>query len=280
MSDPLDRLSSRQRELLDGWLPGLDVVADHSWGVIETRVLEVTSGGRTYVVKAGGPSDHHIAREIRAHRQWTRPWVELGRAAELRHADVGARLLVTDHLRGRLVEGTAAQDDPETYRQAGALIARFHGQHAEADGTWYDRLRDRVRRDLDSVHRINPVIEERVRAEVDSWPGGGATVVPTHGDWQPRNWLIDGQTVLAIDFGRTDLRPVEEDFGRLANQDFARDPALEDAFVDGYGSDPRRPGTWRMEQVSTAVGTATWAHHVGDHAFEELGHALLRRLYG
>ncbi|MBS2938735.1 phosphotransferase [Nocardioides sp. J2M5] len=279
MSDPLARLDEHQRALLEEWLPGLAVVADHSWGLVETRVLEVTSSGRTWMVKAGGPTDHHIAREIRAHREWTGPWVASGHAAALRHADVEARLLVTDHLPGRLVEGTEAQDDPETYRQAGALIARFHAQHAQVDDTWYDRLRDRVRRGLDSVHRIAPAIEEQVRAELDTWAGGPATVVPTHGDWQPRNWLVDGPTVRAIDFGRADLRPVEEDFSRLSNQDFARDPALATAFFEGYGRDPREPRTWRYEQVGVAVGTATWAHQVGDEDFEEFGHGLLRGLY-
>ncbi|MGW6199374.1 phosphotransferase family protein [Kribbella sp. NPDC055110] len=29
-----------------------------------------------------------------------------------------------------------------------------------------------------------------------------ATLVPTHGDWQPRNWLVDNGTVRVIDFGR------------------------------------------------------------------------------
>lgn len=280
LTDPLAALDERQRALLAAWLPDLEVVADHSWGLVETRVLEVTGGGRRCMVKAGGASDHHIAREIRAHREWTAPWVGTGHAAVLRHADVAAKVLVTDHLPGRLVQGDPAQDDPDTYRQAGSLIARFHAQHAQTDDTWYDRLRDRVRRGLDSRHRIDPVIEERVRAEVDTWPGGPATVVPTHGDWQPRNWLVDDGTVRVIDLGRADLRPVEEDFSRLANQDFARDPVLETAFFEGYGQDPREPRTWRCERVGVAVGTATWAHQVGDEAFEEFGHGLLRGLFG
>jgi hypothetical protein len=66
-------------------------------------------------------------------------------------------------------------------------------------------------------------IDQRVRLEVGTWPGEGTQVVPTHGDWQPRNWLIDEGVVRVIDFGRADLRPAAEDFVRLARQDYWRD---------------------------------------------------------
>jgi hypothetical protein len=118
-----------------------------------------------------------------------------------------------------------------------------------------------------------------VRAEVSTWPGGGSDVVPTHGDWQPRNWLIDDGVVRVIDFGRADLRPATEDFVRLARQDFARNPRLEAAFLEGYGHDPRDPAQWRRDLVGEAIGTAVWAYGVGDEKFERFGHGLLRSLY-
>jgi Ser/Thr protein kinase RdoA (MazF antagonist) len=103
--------------------------------------------------------------------------------------------------------------------------------------------------------------------------------VPTHGDWQPRNWLVDDGTVRVIDFGRADLRPRAEDFLRLARQDFARDPRLEEAFLEAYGEDPREPEAWRRAQVAEAVATAVWAYGVGDTAFERSGHRQLEGLY-
>jgi hypothetical protein len=57
-------LSARQLALLSGWLPGASVETDHSWGLVETTVLEVTWAGARFIVKAGGEGDHHIAREI------------------------------------------------------------------------------------------------------------------------------------------------------------------------------------------------------------------------
>lgn len=279
MTDPADRLTARQRALVDTWLGEWCVLADHAWGQTDTVVLEVRSARGHVVVKAGGPANGHIGREIRAHQGWTARWVEAGRAARMVAADEDARVLVTTFVPGRLVEGTSAQDDPTTYLQAGRLLAAFHSQHAEVDPDWNDRLRQRVDNFLARPHRIDGEVEARVRRELEDWPGGGAAVVPTHGDWQPRNWLDDDGTLRVIDLGRFDLRPPEEDFVRLARQDFLRDQRLEVAFREGYGRDPREPGMWRRMNVAEAVGTAVWAFAVGDEPFEAVGHAQLARLF-
>lgn len=281
MSDAMDRLGPQQRDLLARWIPDAEVIADHSWKSTGTTVLEVRGQTGRLIVKAGDAADGHIARELRAHREWLRPWAATGRGPTLVNGDVLAKLLVTDFVPGRLVEGTAAQHNPDVFRQAGELLAAFHKQASSFDRDWHDRFRARVLGDLDRPHRIDPEIERQLRAEVAEWPGGGSRVVPTHGDWQPRNWLVgeDG-VVRVIDLGRADLRPPTEDFVRLAGQDFDRDPELEAVFLDGYGVDPRTPEQWRRDLLGQAVGTAVWAYGVRDIGFEEHGHALLRSLYG
>lgn len=279
VTDDLSRLRPEQRELLARWLPDAKALADLSWGLVETKVLDLVSDQGHLILKAGGVTDGHIIRELRAHREWLHPWVSTGHAPLLLFGDEAAKMLVTRYLPGTLVEGTGAQDDPETYRQAGSLLATFHGQLSVVDEEWNDRFRARVERHLALPHRIDSEIERRVRAEVSNWPSGGARVAPTHGDWQPRNWLIDDGVVRVIDFGRAELRPPTEDFVRLARQDFARDPKLEAAFIEGYGSDPREPEEWRRALVGEAVGTAVWAYGVGDEGFERFGHQLLTGLY-
>ncbi len=279
MCHGVDRLQPEQRELVARWVPDARVMADLSWGLVGTTVLELESEQGHLVLKAGDAADGHIGRELRAHREWMGPWVASGHGPAFLHGDVAAKVVVTRFVPGRLVEGTPAQDDPETYRQAGELLAAFHGQTSSFSPDWHDTFRGRLWRDLDRPHRIDPQIERQVREEVSTWPGGGARVVPTHGDWQPRNWLTDDGVVRVIDLGRADLRPPTEDFVRLAGQDFARDPALEAAFLDGYGTDPRIPDQWRRDRLGQAVGTAVWAYGVGDEAFEEFGHSLLRGLY-
>jgi thiamine kinase-like enzyme len=128
---------------------------------------------------------------------------------------------------------------------------------------------------LRGPHRIAAATVERLTAEITSWPTAPATLVPTHGDWQPRNWLIHNDVVSVIDFGRAALRPALTDFARLAVHEFCRDPALEAAFLNGYGTDPRSQQAWHRNQIREAIGTATWAYRVGDDHFEAQGHRMI-----
>lgn len=270
-----DRLGPRQRDLLERWLPGAEVAADHSWGIVGTTVLELSHGGRRYVAKAGHAQDRHLGQEIRAHREWVTPWTATGRAPRLVRADEGAKLLVTRYLPGTLVQGTGYERSPDTFRQAGELLARFHGQVAVLDEGFEAREKERTLGWLDRPHRIEPGTADRLRRLVASWPTPPSTVVPTHGDWQPRNWLVHDGVVRIIDFGRAALRPALTDFHPLAAQQFADDPVLERAFLDGYGEDPREPGAWRRNQVRAAVGAAAWAFQVGHRTLEQQGHRMI-----
>jgi Ser/Thr protein kinase RdoA (MazF antagonist) len=184
-------------------------------------------------------------------------------------------VLVTAHLEGELVLGTASEADPATYAQAGDLLARLHGQASRVDHEYERDQNARSLRWLDGAHRIDADTEARLRAELAAFPCPPRVLVPTHGDWQPRNWLHHGGGVRAIDFGRADWRPAESDFARLASQQFRGRAVLEAAFVDGYGLDPREPEAWWRSQLREAVGTACWAHQVGDEAFEAQGHRMV-----
>lgn len=269
------RLSTRQAELLDGWLPGAVVEADHTWEIAHRAVLEVRHGTERLIVKAGRADDHHMDREITAHRQWLAPWTRQGRAPRAVHQDQEARLLVSTYLPGHLVLDTPAADDPDTFEQAGRLLALLHGQSSVTDLDAEAALNGRTLRWLDDPHRISAATTRALREEIGSWPTPPTVLVPTHGDWQPRNWLVHDGRVSIIDFGRAGLRAAMSDLARLAALDFARDAALEAAFLRGYGSDPREPAAWRRTRIREAVGTAVWAFQVGDRDFEEQGHAMI-----
>lgn len=268
-------MSTRQQALLHRWLPGASVARDHSWPLVETTVLEVTFAGSRFIVKAGGDGDHHIERELHAHLRWLRPWTSAGRAPVLEHGDAAAKLLVTSYLPGRLVLGSDHADEPTTYRQAGELLAQFHAQAVVADDEYERRENDKALAWLSGPHRIAAPAVAMLRAQIASWPTPPAALTPTHGDWQPRNWLIHDGIVSVIDFGRAAMRPALTDFVRLAARDFRRDPSLESAFLDGYGSDPRTPDAWNRALIREAIGTACWAYQVGDELFEEQGHRMI-----
>ncbi|TDW76767.1 aminoglycoside phosphotransferase family protein [Kribbella pratensis] len=268
-------LTDRQQVLLDTWLPSAQLVKDHSWGLIGTLVLELIHNGERYIAKAGDAADHHLAREIRAHRNWLTPWTSRGRAPEFVRVDDDAKLLLTRFLPGELVEGTPAEWAPATYDEAGELLAQFHQQSAVRDDAYESRENQRTLADLGKAHRIAPDLTERLQAEIAGWPTPPAILVPTHGDWQPRNWLTDRGIIRVIDFGRADLRPAYTDLARLAAQQFRSNPELEAAFLSGYGSDPREPAAWHRAQLREAVNTCIWAYQVGDEPFEQQGHRMI-----
>lgn len=275
MTCELGKLSSPQRALLEQWLPGATVVGDHSWGLVETTVLEMVHGGSRFIVKAGGDSDRHIERELHAHLHWLRPWTSTGRAPSLQHGDATAKLLVTTYLPGELVLSSEHVDDPSTYRQAGELLALLHAQTMVRDDDYERRENEKSLALLRGAHRIAAAAVERLRAEIAAWPTPAVNLVPTHGDWQPRNWLIHNDVLSVIDFGRAAMRPAWTDFARLAVQEFRGAPDLEAAFLDGYGNDPRETGAWHRTQVREAIATAVWAYRVDDEAFEAQGHRMI-----
>lgn len=267
-------LSPTQAGLLDRWLPGHRVLGDHSWGQVETTVLHLTHGGRELTAKAFGPGNHHFERELEAHRTLTAPLLP-DRIPTLVQADEEARLLVTTWLPGRLVQGEAAEWEPDTYRQAGRLTALLHGQARRVDPQWHSEQPARARAWLDRPHRIPEGVEARVREALTAWPTGPVELTPTHGDLQPRNWLVDRGRVAFIDLGRAGWRPPTTDLARLAAQQWRGRPELEAAFLEGYGADPR-PVWWPLVLLTEAIGTAVWAHQVGDERFEAQGHRMLR----
>jgi hypothetical protein len=271
----LPRLTSTQQAIVRNWLPENELVADLSWELMGTAVLHLRTPDGEVIVKAGGPGNHHIDREIRAHLQFTKPWVERGVAARMLRHDLERKVLLLDYLPGSLVQGAPEEWVFDTYRQAGTMLAEFHSQEERPDASYEAMMTRKALASLDDPHRIAPETVERLRELLLAAEPQPVTLVPTHGDWQPRNWLIDGGTVRAIDLGRADWRPAFTDFARLAVRQFAADPALEAAFLDGYGPDPRTPDRWRILLIREAIGTAVWAYTVGDERFAMEGHRMI-----
>ena len=269
------RLSPAQQDVVSRWFPDMEVVADLSWGLVDTVVLHVRHAEGESIIKAGGRGNHHIGREIAAHEQWTTPWRDAGRCARLQHGDRDQNILATTYLPGTLVKDHPPADDADTYRQAGELLASFHAQQRWVSTDYESRADANAIAWLDRDHRIDAVTEARLREAIAGHHHEPVERVPTHGDWQPRNWLIHEDQVNVIDLGRADRRPALTDLARLARQEWQGRPDLEEAFLAGYGSDPREPAAWRRTLLREAIGTAVWAYLVGDEPFEAQGHRML-----
>jgi hypothetical protein len=178
-------------------------------------------------------------------------------------------------MEGSLVEGTEAEYDEQTYLQAGRLLVGFHSQSAREDPDYEEAATAKALAWLETPNRIQESVAQRVRNLLQGYRAGPVLVVPTHGDWQPRNWLMDSMELKIIDFGRFDFRPATSDFCRLAVQQWRSLPRLEAAFLEGYGSDPRSNDVWNMELLREAISTTAWAYQVGDVEFEKQGHRML-----
>lgn len=267
-------LDAAQRDVVTRLIGPWRQVGDLSWDEQSTHVLQVCSGAGDFVVKAGNAGNHHIAREITAHSRWTSSLVHLDRTAPAVGWDEAARVLVLRYQPGTLVEGTPQEHTASFHRQAGIALKALHCETQRVDTDYERRASARALAWLDGRHRIEPAVEKLARDVLAAHDPGPVTVVPTHGDWQPRNWLADGAWLRVIDFGRFDFRPASSDLCRLATQQWADRPDLEEAFLDGYGCDPR-DARWQVELLREAIGTATWAYLRGDEEFEAHGHRCL-----
>ncbi|WP_026548877.1 phosphotransferase [Arthrobacter sp. Br18] len=268
-------LNDEQAEYVAGQLKTPLVIDDLSWNLVDTRVLHVRAEDQDFVVKAAPQSNHHIGREITAHETYTEPLVGAARTGQLVAASRAANVLITTYLPGTLVQGSDKEWIADMYTQAGSALRALHDQHPRVDDGYEIRMTDKAIALLDRQHRIASEVESAARRILASYQPAPVVVVPTHGDWQPRNWLHEGNWLQVIDFGRFDFRPAASDFCRLATQQWRERPRLENAFLEGYGSDPRNEEVWPIDLLREAVGTAVWAFLVGDTVFEAQGHRML-----
>lgn len=213
-------------------------------------------------------------REIWAHREIVAPLAERSLAPRMLHAEPRLKLLAATFLLGVLVEGTLAEREPDVYRQAGRALALLHAQGSRPGDDYEQRADAKALAWLEREHRIADEVTDRLRAEL-AHPVPPRPSVPTHGDWQSRNWLVQDRRPSVIDFGRADWRPAATDFARLDAQQFRGRPDLEQALLDGYGGNRREPRAGRRDRLREAIGTAVWAHLVGDEGFEQQGHRMI-----
>jgi Ser/Thr protein kinase RdoA (MazF antagonist) len=270
-------LSKEQRRLLREWLGDWETIEDLSWPLQENAVLLVRNHDGEHIVKASLWS-HHIAREIQAHRAVLSS-LDV-RTPRLEHANLESKVLVTSYLPGELVLGTSVEWDPDTYFQAGVILSRIQAPLGTSED-YFDDVLTRIGTFFEEAVALVPHDRlEALKDKVERLRKIPVDMYFTHGDFQPRNWIIDEGLVSVIDFGRAAERSWVSDLVRLRNRQFVNHLELEEAFMAGVGRTLSAADyeTLKLETVSESLGTVVWAHKIGDDEFEEHGRRMIARV--
>lgn len=293
--NPHGLLNDDQFRVLTDWIGAFRIRRDFSWPLQDTAVFLCDSESGPVFVKAasGDRMTHHFTREINGYEHLGDALGD--QAPHMLHADRDSNLIVVNQLKGVLAEGSEWEFHPGVYRQAGELMARMHA-HGEGRSTdsyqqsmidVTERMLDRGGHQLlaaDQVAQIRSLLHE---ISLPSIP-----LVPTHGDFQPRNWLVDPKELTSdgsprlrlIDFGRFNFRPWVSELGRLMHLGFVENPDLERQVYLGMGKDPNQPltdlerSTRKLDLLTNAVTTVVWAWEMGDDNFHRAGYTMLERV--
>lgn len=212
--------------------------ADTSWARAGSRVWRAEGAhGGTWYVKVH-LNDRFHGREVWAYRTWV---PRLGAAApRLLAVEEELRAVVVTAVPGRPLHGAVHPPARQRrlFERIGALASAIHHSappaYATDDAPW---AVGKLERHLDAARpHLHPGDEEfvrRIAARAKDLPG--LESVPTHGDFQLRNLLYDGDDILTvIDFERSETSPAVRDIIRLSDAWHGRSD-LRDAFFTGYG---------------------------------------------
>lgn len=193
--------------------------------------LRDADGGR-WVVKRHRERVRYEA-ELAAYQNWAPAMGEY--VARLRGYDEEGRLLVLAALSGESVW----PGDAESHRRAGAALRLLH--EAEPATPWDGFQLTKLAEFEDLAPRASQLLPVDVvdfvltrilaLAELDKAP----TRVPSHGDYTPRNWLVDGDRLHVVDFDLTRTDVWVNDLAQLDSGVWRGRPELRAAFLQGYG---------------------------------------------
>ena len=142
---------------------------------------------------------------------------------------------------GRDARSGPAAKDPGAHRAAGAWLAKLHAVELSEPQRLAPPVSTLPERRESVIERSEEVLS---RSELDLVKGStrllleldDARTVACHGDFTPRNWLVEDDGALrVIDFGQCSRDHAVRDLSRLALRHWPGNPALRAAFFDGYG---------------------------------------------
>ncbi|MFD6916890.1 phosphotransferase [Streptomyces virginiae] len=245
-----------------------------------SRVWRLTGpGGGTWYLKRHRSAKFHD-REVAAYRSWVPALGE--RAPRLVAAATDAQALVVTALPGHPLHGMAlgADDEARVQQALGRLVSALHSSAPELPAAAATAA-DKIKRHLDGARPYladgdEDLVLALARAYADL---PKPTLVPTHGDLQYRNVLLDGDEPLLFDFERSEYNTATRDMVRLSDAWTGR-PDLRAAFLNGYGRalTPAEELRLDCEAAFDAVSGVAYGTSHDDPEVTERGHRTLRRL--
>ncbi|WP_329127459.1 aminoglycoside phosphotransferase family protein [Streptomyces sp. NBC_01465] len=268
----------------------IDFVQDASMPRSNSRVWRITSGRRSVFLKIS-PTPSFFARETRAYRSCV-PALEPRQAPRLLASRPTHLALLLTQVPGEPIK--TLPRIPSTHgaihRQAGAWLRKFHGEQELVRDERGEALAELARaaqgaeRHLQDAGTLLTEPEYKlVRLHAEALNELGPLPLGfVHGDFQERNWLwhTDARRLGVIDYERS--RPYVQvyDFIKLAGGPWADDPALRNAFFEGFGRDLTfdEHQALRCLGALDAASAIAWGSAHGDHTIVERGHRTLARL--
>lgn len=214
----------------------VDVVEDLSRQPRGARVLRViTRSGETSIVKWCQRAPDYL-RERDALTTYA-PALGSDVPKLIDHDDALQMLLISE-VPGETATSTAAAWDPMVHYRAGVLIRKLHESAPPVRSDQF--ARQCAARFEDAASELDGLVESHLLSEARLVIARAMDIrehslVPTHRDNHPRNWMVDhGDHVRLIDFAHSEYDPWIVDVFVL-EQDFWRsDPNLKVAFLGGY----------------------------------------------
>lgn len=256
-------------------------IADHSWPHDEARVVSFAVPGSGRIVVKSFRQPVHFERECAGYR-YASPI--LGNSVpRMLAVDEGRHMIALTHLPGALAE-VGHDHDPATHHRAAQLLRQFHdGAPPSIDSALGARMRSSFERYAARCNGLVTAAElAAVRDLLVQIEGAPIFVVACHGDFSPRNWLVDGEVVRLIDFARFQRDHWTSDLLLLSRRYWIDHPSLRDAFFAGYGRtiDEADLPIVRAARGRWAIGTIVWSREHADAPFEQLGRDALADLLG
>lgn len=178
------------------------------------------------------------------------------------------------------VPGSVAPTSPQAHHWAGQVLARLERLTVSATIDPLSVPEALARRFEAWWRRGHPWLPPGLQATMErglllarfeGWPRCAC-----HRDFEPRNWMHDGTTFVALDWGqaRTDVRGWDRI--KLREGLWRERPALARAFDEGYGREVALP-EGELDQLAQLHGLQTyvWGHLHGSPAYIEQGRTIL-----